>query len=170
MDMQNEKYLTYYAPAELADCLDGLMRHHGASLQLERPGALPLPVILQEAEGGGLLVDISSVREVAQELRQGAQFRLLGQKDDRMLRSGPLQVDDCQEVEGRLLCACPRPDMFQVLQRREDFRAEVRLGLDCEVLVDGGEHGAWDGQLRDLSMSGCLVELPLSAAAMLANA
>src|SRR5690606_21783418 len=114
MDMQNEKYLTYYAPADLADCLDGLTRHHGASLQLERPGALPLPVLLQEAEDESLLVDISSVREVAQELRLGAQFRLLGQKGDRMLRSGLLQAEDCREVEGRLLCACPRPDMFQV--------------------------------------------------------
>ena len=147
------------------------MQHRGASLLLEESDSMLLPVVLVSADPDeGLLVDISAVREVAARLSQGEQFRLMGQREGKLERSPLLQASDCFQAEGVMYCQIPYPTSFEILLRRQSFRAELRMGMSCDVLVSGGEeYGEWDGKLRNLSMTGCLVELPLGAATMLAS-
>ncbi|MEX1198417.1 MAG: HD domain-containing phosphohydrolase [Pseudohongiellaceae bacterium] len=170
MNQQEQEYLQLTTPEEVGRCLDVLMQHRGASLVLEDGDGAPLPVVVLQAEPGEpLLLDISSVPEVAGPLGQGAAFRLLGQEEGKLMRSAPLVADECrEEEEGALRCLCPFPESFSVLHRRDEFRAAMRLGLECDVMLrQPGTRDAWDGKLRNLSMRGCLLEFPLGAATML---
>ncbi len=169
MTQQEQEYYQVTMPEEVARCLDTLMQHRGASLMLDIEDSVPLPVVVLDAQiGEPLPVDISSIPDVRAQLEQGTPFRLLGQDGGRLLRSACLVAEQCREEDGRLLCICPFPEHFTVFHRRDDFRAVMRLGLECDVLVRRpGSRDAWDGKLRNLSMRGCLLELPLAAATML---
>lgn len=169
--MQEENEFTRVDSLDgVSRCLEGLMQQRGAFLLMDEEGAVPLPVVLESADPGqGLRVDISSIREVATHLKEGAAFRLLGQRGGKLERSELLKVRECHEEEDGYFCQVDYPGSFEVLVRRNNFRAELRRGMECEVVVDGGEaQGKWDGRLSNLSMTGCLVELPLGAATMLA--
>src|SRR5690606_7360601 len=61
-----------------------------------------------------------------------------------------------------------------VLQRRDSFRATLRKDLKCQVFLEsrgkaGDQSKERVGQLRDLSMGGCSVELPLAAVRQVAG-
>src|SRR5690554_3278485 len=170
MQADNE-YTRVENVAGVARCLEALMQHRGASLLLDEADAVPLPVLLVSAElEKGLLIDISTIREVATKLKAGTAFRLLGQSAGKLERSGKLTIRRCYEEAGCYFCQVDYPVSFEVLVRRNSFRAALRQGMVCEVLLDGGEgHGKWDGRLSNLSLSGCLVDLSLGAASMLAS-
>ncbi|WP_192036516.1 HD domain-containing phosphohydrolase [Halomonas sp. YLGW01] len=152
---------------ECQELLDCLMQAGGASLQLEQgEHQHPLPVLVADmVPGEWLKLDISAIREVAGRLKRGEAFRLLGQAPGKMLRTPPLVVSECREVEGRLECAVAYPDAMEVLQRRDSFRAELRLNMEVAVTLQGGGLKGW---LRNLSVDGAQVELPLAAASQLA--
>lgn len=171
MTRPQEGYTRVESPSEIESLLEALSEPGGASLQLESPDGKPLPVLVAEQQPGGhLLLDISAIREVAGELGRGAAFRLLGQARGKMLRTPPLTTSECHEAGGRMLCTSPYPLALEVLQRRESFRAKLRLGMEVGAIVRGDEKEASvQGDLKDLSLEGCQLELPLGAASRLAS-
>lgn len=171
MSRQQDGYTRVDSPTEIETLLEALIEPGGASLQADTPGSKPLPVLVMEQHPGARLVlDISAIREIAGELKRGQPFRLLGQAQDKMLRTPSMVIDQCQEEAGRLMCSCPFPYSLEVLQRRESFRARLRLGMEVGAILRGQEGDATQGDLKDLSLEGCQLELPLTAGALLATA
>ena len=165
-------YVRVTAPAEVEEMLARFSQPGGASLQLDAEASRPLPVmVVEQVPGHYLSLDISAIREVASELRRGTAFRLLGQNRDQMLRTPPLTINEWHEQEGRWLCQCSYPLSLEVLQRRASFRARLRLGMEVGAIVRGPSSEApLQGDLKDLSLEGCQLELPLSAASWLSTA
>ncbi len=163
-------------PLELRDLLETLTEPGGASLCLEGEGQAPLPVLVLDARlGESLLLDITAIREILGPLRRGQRFRLEGQVHGKRLRSPWLTLEECHEVEGRLQCGCACPEWLEVLQRRASYRAELRLSMEVGVILRAlqGELGgvsSLQGDLRDLSVEGCRVELPAMASGSLPRA
>lgn len=153
-----------HAP-EIQDLLEHLAQPGAASLALDNNGGEPMPVVVFEARPGDcLLLDISAIRQIAADLRRGAGFRLMGQARGGVLRTPLLSADMCFERDGRMLCRCDYPPEMEILQRRDTFRAELRLGMEVGVVLRDRESGlSAQGDLRDLSLRGCLVELSASA-------
>lgn len=172
MSGAEDGYVRVTAPAEMEEMLERLSQPGGASLQLEAEQSRPLPVlVVEQLPGEHLTLDISAIREVAPELRRGAPFRLLGQSHDQMLRTPPLVMSECREQAGKLLGVCLYPTSLEVLQRRASFRARLRLGMEVGAILRGsGDDAPLQGDLKDLSLEGLLLELPLSAAPLLAAA
>ncbi|MBE0488990.1 MAG: PilZ domain-containing protein [Halomonas sp.] len=166
-----EQYNRVTAPVEMEALLESLSQPGGASLKFDADDSNPLPVLVTEqVPGKFLLLDISAIREAASELKRGAAFRLLGQSRLQILRTPPLVVEECQEAGGRMVCRCPYPTSLEVLQRRETFRARLRLGMEVGAILRGsGDEPPVQGDLKDLSLEGCQLELPLAAASRLAS-
>lgn len=172
MTESDEGYKRIDKGSEIQTLLGVLSEPGGASLVLENTDGRALPVLVAEHQvGRHLLLDISAVREVAAELRRGQAFRLMGQTQGMMVRTQVLAAHSCQERDGRLQCQCDYPDYLEVLERREFFRARLRLGMEVGAILRD-EEGVQiaQGDLRDLSLTGCLLELPTAAVAGLAIA
>lgn len=167
--MAQDGYTRVENPVEIDTLLEALSEPGGASLQLGEGGE-PLPVLLAEQRSGeGLALDISAIREVAGELQRGKPFRLLGQAQGKMVRTPELAMGECRQQDGRLICRCPYPYHLEVLQRRETFRARLRLGMEVGAILRDGEGKRVQGDLKDLSLEGCRLELPLAATSLLAD-
>lgn len=170
MSQQQDDYTRVENPTEIEALLEALIEPGGASLQVSTPGSKPLPVLVMEQQPGAILIlDISAIREIAGELKRGQEFRLLGQAQGKMLRTPSMAMNACHEADGRLVCTCPFPYSLEVLQRRESFRARLRLGMEVGAILRGEEGGSTQGDLKDLSLEGCQLELPLLAGALLAT-
>ena len=174
MAQDQEDFLRVGNPAEIEALLEQLQQPGGASLVLDKPGSAPLPVVvIEQTPPESILLDITAVSEIAGELKRGTGFRLLGQMDGKMIRTPSLQALEVAtlEPEGRLHCVSRYPLYLEELQRRESFRARLRLGMEVGVIVrdKGGDNSiAIQGDLKDLSQQGCQLELPASAATLLA--
>lgn len=171
MAQQGDGYTRVESPAEIETLLETLIEPGGASLQVDAPGSKPLPVLVaeQRPDAALLTLDISTIREIAGELKRGQAFRLLGQSQGKMLRTPMMTMHGCHEAEGRLICTCPFPYHLEVLQRRASFRARLRLGMEVGAILRDEEGGSAQGDLKDLSLEGCQLELALSAGGLLAN-
>lgn len=171
MSQAEDGYIRVERPGEIEALLGALMEPGGASLQLTESGDKPLPVlVVEQRPGEALLLDISAIREIATGLRHGETFRLLGQAEGKMLRTPPLGAVECQETDGRLICRCPYPHHLDVLQRRASFRAGLRLGMEVGGILRDERGNTTQGDLKDLSLEGCRLELPLAAGGLLAEA
>ncbi|WP_136255281.1 HD domain-containing phosphohydrolase [Onishia niordana] len=157
---------------EMQELLEVLSEPGGASLMLDKPGSQPLPVLLMDVRADeSLVLDISAIREVAGELKRGLGFRLLGQARAKLVRTPVLTVTQAYEVEGRLLCEMPYPEQLEVLQRRDNFRAELSASMDAKVLLHHEKAPTpLQGALKNLSLEGALVVLPLGKGSLLASA
>ncbi|MBB3182885.1 HD-GYP domain-containing protein (c-di-GMP phosphodiesterase class II)/c-di-GMP-binding flagellar brake protein YcgR [Halomonas fontilapidosi] len=170
MSQQQDGYARVESPSEIEALLEALIEPGGASLQVNTPGSQPLPVLVMEQHPGEALeLDISAIREMAGELKRGQEFRLLGQAQGKMLRTPAITMTECHEADGRLMCLCPFPHHLEVLQRRESFRARLRLGMEVGAILRGKAGESAQGDLKDLSLEGCQLELSLSAGALLAD-
>ncbi|MBA2778864.1 HD domain-containing phosphohydrolase [Billgrantia kenyensis] len=174
MGQVQDEFIRVGSPSEIEVLLDKLIQPGGASLLLDRPDSTPLPVVVMEqAPPESMLLDITAVREIAGELKRGAGFRLLGQVQGKMIRTPTLKSLQVDSLQGRLQCRCDYPHYLEELQRREAFRARLRLGMEVGAIVRGSQ-GDGDtmvqGDLKDLSQQGCQLELPSSSATLLAEA
>ncbi|MCK2185110.1 PilZ domain-containing protein [Halomonas getboli] len=168
--MAEDGYTRIDNPMEIETLLEVLSEPGGASLQLGEQGE-PLPVLLAElAQGEALELDISAVGEIAGELREGRAFRLLGQAQGKLVRTPEMVAEACRRDDGRLLCRCAWPQRLEVLQRRDTFRARLRLGMEVGAILRDDEGNRAEGDLKDLSLEGCQLALPLSATALMAEA
>ncbi|MDR5866918.1 PilZ domain-containing protein [Halomonas koreensis] len=168
--MAEDGYTRIENPVEIEALIEALIGPSGASLQLGEHGE-PLPVLVTEQRPGeGLDLDVSAIREVAGELQRGKAFRVLGQAHGKMVRTPELAMEACEQRDGRLVCRCPYPFFLEVLQRRDTFRARLRLGMEVGAILRGPDGKSVQGDLKDLSLEGCRLELPLAATALLAEA
>ncbi len=153
-------------PGECLSLLEGLCQPGGASLLFSAQPGQPHPVLLMDVEyGERLVIDITAVPELAGRIERNDPFHLCGQVDGAMLRTPSLSVLERLEVPERLQFSCAYPQWLELLHRRGSFRAELRS--DMRVQVELHPEGAAQpllGQLINLSLGGCLVELPANQA------
>ncbi|MGR2737442.1 HD domain-containing phosphohydrolase [Billgrantia sp. Q4P2] len=174
MAQVQDEFLRVGSPGEIEALLEWLIQPGGASLLLDKPGSTPMPVVMMEqTPPQSLLLDITAVREIIGELKRGVGFRLLGQAQGKMIRTPVLKSLQVDTIGGRVHCQCEYPHYLEELQRREAFRARLRLGMEVGAIIRGAEgdgETAIQGDLKDLSQQGCQLELPSSAATLLAEA
>lgn len=92
-----------------------------------------------------------------------------GQSQGKVVRTPLLSLTETRRSGGRFLCCSNYPSSVEVLQRRESYRAELRMGMVVSALVVGESGESAQGELRDLSQDGCQLELPLTASGILAE-
>lgn len=171
MSHSNDGYIRIGRPNEVEALLDALMEPGGASLKMLEAGGKPEPVLLvEQAPGESLTLDISAIRELAITLRQEHPFRILGQVNGKVVRTPGLTVQSCHETDGRLFCVSDYPHHLEELQRRSLFRARLRLGMEVGGILRNDQGDSTQGDLRDLSLEGCQLEMPLKASGLLAVA
>ncbi|WP_163559543.1 HD domain-containing phosphohydrolase [Halomonas sp. NO4] len=170
MAQAQDDFTRITSPAAIESLLDQLIEPGGASLLLDKPAASPQPVLLTEqVVGESLLLDITAIREVGVELKRGLGFCLLGQIDGKMVRTPLLKAESCSPSGDRLICVSDYPLYLEELQRRESFRARLRLGMEVGAILRGDEDASAQGDLKDLSLEGCQLELPASVASLLSS-
>ncbi|SDN37773.1 HD domain-containing protein [Vreelandella arcis] len=166
-----EEYERVSNPVAVASLLDTLVESGGASLCLEKADARAEPIVLMEQHPKQTLVlDLSSVDYLLSQLQDGASFYLTGQAQGKMLRTSLLSLTETRRSGGRFLCCSDYPAYLDVLQRRDAFRAELRIGMPVTAMVSVPGQEAVRGELRDLSQQGCQLELPMTASGILAAA
>ena len=167
----NESHLVVDHPSEINTLLEGLSEPGGASLAFGEPAGEPIPALLMAIEEGrSLLIDITAVNEIASDIDAHKPLRLMGQASGAMLSTPPLVFQDWVQAPGRMQFRCAYPEQLWVMHRREMFRAEVRPGMRVDTTLDfseGDERMQLSGQLCNLSLGGCLLQVPLSAAVRL---
>ncbi|MEA3639762.1 MAG: PilZ domain-containing protein [Lamprobacter sp.] len=171
MKEPQDGYTSVHKPSEIEALLGQLSAPGGASLVFENSEGKALPVLVADQRfGDHLLLDISAIRELAGPLQRGRPFRLVGEANGMMLRTPVLVCKSCEQQQGRLRCRCDYPFHLEVLQRRENFRAKLRLGMEVGAILRDQEEGTTSqGDLKNLSLDGCMVEMPVSSANMLAS-
>ena len=160
MRSQEETYTRVYHSGRIEQLMATLCEPGGASLLLEQAGAQPQPVAVRARQADDtLLLDISAAAELAPVLAQGAGFRLLGGGPGGMLRTPVMILRHFAGPLRETACECDYPLYLEVMQRRETFRAPLRLGMDVGVmLMPADSEEPTFGDLKDLSLRGCLVE------------
>ncbi|APX92520.1 hypothetical protein BWR19_05950 [Halomonas sp. 1513] len=167
----SDNHLVVEHSSEINSLLEGLSEPGGASLAFGEPAGEPIPALLMAVdEGRSLLIDISAVREIADEIGGVKPLRLMGQASGAMLTTPPLVFQGWEQAPGRLQFRCDYPEQLWIMHRREVFRAELRpdMQVAASLVVDDGQDALQlAGQLRNLSLGGCLLEVPLSSAVRL---
>ncbi|AVI61803.1 HD domain-containing phosphohydrolase [Halomonas sp. GFAJ-1] len=171
MVVQQDEYESVTSASTISDYLNAMIESGGVSLCLAASGARPEPIVLMEQHSGeALVMDLSSVGYLLGRLQQGEQFFLRGQSQGKVLRTPLLSLTETRRTGGRFLCCSDYPVSIDVLQRRESFRAELRMGMVVSAAVVSADGESVQGELRDLSQDGCQIELPLTASGVLAEA
>lgn len=149
-------------PGECLSLLEGLCQPGGASLLFAAQPEQPHPVVLMElAPEEGLVIDVSAVAALAGRIEKGDPFYLCGQVDGAMLRTPGLSVLERRDAEGRVQYLCAYPQWLELMHRRSSYRAELRNDMLVPVELHLQEDaGILRGRLVNLSLGGCLVELP----------
>ena len=170
MAAQQDEFETVASTTVIESLLNALIETGGVSLCLATDDARPEPIVLMEQyRGQTLVMDLSSVDYLLHHLQGGAAFYLRGQAQGKVVQTPLLRLTETRHAGGRFLCCSDYPATLDVLQRRESFRAELRMGMVVAAsLGDGDAEVA--GELKDLSQDGCQLELPLAASGLLAEA
>ncbi|WP_163574710.1 HD domain-containing phosphohydrolase [Halomonas faecis] len=170
MAQAQDDFVRITSPAEVESLLDQMIEPGGASLLLDKPASSPQPVLLTEqVVGESLLLDVTAIREVSSQLKRGLGFRLLGQIAGKMVRTPMLKAESCSVSGDRVVCTSDYPLYLEELQRRESFRARLRLGMEVGAILRGDDDASAQGDLKDLSLEGCQLELPASVASLLGS-
>lgn len=147
---------------EVETILESLTQPGALELQLEVPDAEKLPVILVEQEAEEKVVfDLSAIRDIAPQLRRGVKFSLHGQCNAGLVQIKHLQMKDFNYENERLQAITAWPGSIQLKQRRNAFRATLRMGMEAIVELSAERKGktfTLQGDLKDLSASGCLAD------------
>ncbi|MFG6665506.1 HD domain-containing phosphohydrolase [Halomonas sp. HNIBRBA4712] len=171
MEVEQDGFESVDDHASISDLLDLMIENGGVSLCLTTPNATPEPIVLMEQHPGeALVMDLSPVSYLLHRLQSGEPFFLRGQFEGKVIRTTALTLVQTRRSGGRFLCESDYPGALWVLQRRESFRAQLRLGMTVAVTVTNDQGQSAQGELRDLSQSGCQVELPLNASGILTQA
>lgn len=165
----NESPSTVEHAGEIAKLVEAMSQPGGVSLSFEGHDMPPLSILLVDViEDRQLVLDITSTPEIAAALTEERPFRLTGQAHGAMVTTQPLTALPLKDTPGRLRFSCDYPERLDVWHRRNAFRAELGPGMSVAVELDietGRE--PVHGELVNLSLGGCLVQLPLNKAAAL---
>ncbi|WP_459872463.1 HD domain-containing phosphohydrolase [Halomonas shantousis] len=159
-------------PGELLSLLEALCQPGGASLCFEEAAGVLWPALLMEiSPGEKLILDVTATPEIAQRLMAGQAFCLIGQAHGAMVRTASLVAGERLETPERLQFRCEYPQSANVVHRRNAFRAELKPGMDVHAdLFLPSQPEAIRGELKNLSLGGCMLEVSLSNAVLLKNA
>ncbi|MEC9483749.1 MAG: HD domain-containing phosphohydrolase [Halomonas sp.] len=165
----NESPSTVEHAGEIAKLVEAMSQPGGVSLTFEGRDAPPLSILLVDViEDHQLVLDISAAPDIAGALTAEHPFRLTGQAHGAMVSTPPLTALPLNDMPGRLRFSCPYPQSLEVWHRRNAFRAELGSGMPVVVEMEiDAEHAPIRGELANLSLGGCLVQLPLNRAAEL---
>lgn len=154
---------------EIAALLEALSQPGGVSLSFEDKTAPPVPVLLAEMiDGYQLILDVTAVSSIAGALTAERAFRLTGQANGAMVATAPVIATPLNDVPGRLRFACPYPQRLDVWHRRNAFRAELGPGMAVAVDLTTEVPGeTFHAELLNLSLGGCLLQMPLGKAVAL---
>ncbi len=170
MVAQQDEFETTANITVIESLLDTLIETGGVSLCLAMADARPEPIVLMEQhQGETLVMDLSSIDYLLSHLQNGAAFYLRGQAQGKVVQTPLLHLTETRQSGGRFLCCSDYPETLDVLQRRESFRAELRMGMVVLASLQSGDDRV-EGELRDISQDGCQLELPLAASGLLAEA
>lgn len=170
MEAHQNDYERITGPIMIELLLNGFIENGGVSLCLDVADARQEPIILMEQHDETLVMDLSSVDYLLPQLQEGVTFALHGQSQGKLVRTPSLELTEVRRSGGRYLCCSHYPHYLDVLQRRDAFRAELRMGMQVQVTLMGANNQAVNGELRDLNQEGCQVELPMTASGLLATA
>ncbi|WP_353979353.1 HD domain-containing phosphohydrolase [Salinicola endophyticus] len=152
--------------------LDPLCVQGSVNLAFDLEGA-SWPVLLDDIERDhALIVDISAVPALAEQLVQGAAFHLFGHVNGAMVRTSALTAIEWLDTDGgegaRRRLRCSYPEWLSTVHRRNTFRAPIRaeMGVDTRLSLADRE-GPVLAELRNLSLGGCLLAMPLAQAVSL---
>jgi hypothetical protein len=133
-----------------------------ACLTLENITPTFAPVLLAEQRiGTHLKLDITPSPAIRRRLELGYRFRLLRHRRGVPFRTPPLIADAVHARTSEILCHCAYPTHLELFERRQALRVEVSPGGPAVgVILHAARAGSTaHGRLKDLSVSGCLVEL-----------
>ena len=123
----------------------------------------PLPVVLHQVLPGDMLVlDLTTAPGVADMLeKMPASFVLSGRSGGTLLQTSPLYPRQRLEADGRIQISCDWPAWLEVLHRRSSFRAELNNSMKVDVNIRCQRYDRlFNAKLINLSLGGCLLELP----------
>lgn len=151
---------------EIAKLLEAMSQPGGVSLTFEEQATAPASVLLVEVIARTqLILDVTAAPEIVAELTAERAFRLTGQAHGAMVSTAPLIAMPLDGAPGRVRFSCPYPEHLDVWHRRNAFRAELGPGMPVAVELDVVSlNGPMHGELLNLSLGGCLIQLPLSKA------
>ncbi|WP_227370146.1 HD domain-containing phosphohydrolase [Halomonas sp. M20] len=154
---------------EMEKLLDAMSHPGSVLLTFDEQMMTPANVLLADViVGEQLIVDVTASPDVAGALSDQHAFRLTGQAHGAMVTTPPLIAEPLNDVPGRLRFGCAYPDRLDVWHRRNAFRAELDASMKVAVTIDiEGQKTPLAGRLSNLSLGGCLLEIPLSDATKL---
>lgn len=157
-------------PAEIQGLLQAMQEPGTTEVLWDDESDTPTTV-LEVQQAASLTLDMTLADSHLPSLQPGLTLRLRGQVRGKLVTSPPLEVMSCDEENGQWRCRLAWPAFLEVLHRRDTYRAELRLGMQVGVLVeplrDNLAHLQIQADLRDLSVEGCRLELPISASHLL---
>ena len=135
MAAQQDEFETVASTTVIESLLNALIETGGVSLCLATADARPEPIVLMEQHRDQTLVmDLSSVDYLLHHLQGGAAFYLRGQAQGKVVQTPLLHLTETRHAGGRFLCCSDYPATLDVLQRRESFRAELRMGMVLSLI------------------------------------
>ncbi|WP_129141127.1 HD domain-containing phosphohydrolase [Modicisalibacter coralii] len=160
-------------PREIAELLDALSQPGEVSLAFEEQASAPHSVLLVEIrEDDCLVLDVTATPEIAGGLAAGRAFRISGRAQGAMVATPAMTATPVEGVPGRLRFQCPYPEQLDAWHRRHAFRAELKAGMHVPVEMDidlaSGQRTV-HGELVNLSLGGCLLQMPMAEAVHLAQ-
>lgn len=161
--MPDTRYAEIDALQAVADIFMELTRNaHEVTLRFE--GTLihyPISVMSVDRALGQCLLDITSIGDVEGMLIEQRAFVLHARRQAAALQSSPMRPYDILRRSSRLGVRCALPEHLILVKRRGYFRAALREGMAVRVDLFGADGAQWATTLRDLSIGGCLLSLPL---------
>jgi hypothetical protein len=152
-----------YEPGTIARWLDLFLDSRGALLEPAQAPGEASPVVLRQIEPtNGVLVDVGGVPFVRKVAKEGSKVVMSRVCGDHHVATAPLSIRELRMEEERVLALLSFPECLLVTRRRREFRAKLRRDLRCQVALSlGSLHEPLQGELINLSMSGCKVRFPL---------
>lgn len=161
--MPDARYAEIDAPEAIADVFIELTRNiHEVTLRFD--GTLihyPISVMSVDRTLGQCLLDITSIGDVEHMLTEQRAFSLHARRQAAALQSSLMHPREVLHRSARLGIRCNLPEHVSQVKKRGYFRAALREGMAVAVMLYGPAGAQWCTTLRDLSIGGCLLSLPL---------
>lgn len=123
------------------------------------------PATLSEADEQKLRVDLSATPEAIDHIEKSEFFQLAAQIHGALVHTPFMRTSTTTALQFDI----DYPDSLTTVRRRDTFRAPMSHNMLAQVELTTKRGEKITGQLQNLSVGGCLVKLPLMAAAQIAD-
>lgn len=149
---------------EIAKLLEAMSQPGSVLLAFEEGEVYEEVLLAEVGYHERLVLDVTALPEAVEQLMANCPFRLTGQAHGAMIVTEPFTASALNDIPGRLRFACAYPQRLNVWHRRNAFRAELSSGMAVGVEVETQAGEVIHGELANLSLGGCLIQLPLNKA------